>query len=157
MKSSFRYIILILGGIFVFGLCGCADEDSAGVSAEFAVEAEYEQGPLAVTVRVTKDEISIAETFTLELEAAIEDGYEVRHLFLKQGKVNGSTWIEGTDGYDMKDRARLAFHGYWSLAGYDLPEAVRSEIPDPLCSGLGAQKVPAEFCDIQGVLAGGGP
>jgi len=61
-------------------LCtGCGK--SPGGKAEkvkFEIDKDYERGPLTVHVRVDKAKITIAETITLELQAAIEPGYEVQ-------------------------------------------------------------------------------
>jgi len=46
--------------------------------AQFEIDKNYERGPLTVHVRADKAKMTIAETVLLELEAAVEPGYEVR-------------------------------------------------------------------------------
>jgi len=58
---------------------GCKkDMDSKGEQAEFEIDKDYQRGPLTVHVRVDKTKMTIAETFLLEFEAAIESGFEVQ-------------------------------------------------------------------------------
>ncbi|MHC4582487.1 MAG: DUF4381 domain-containing protein [Planctomycetota bacterium] len=47
-------------------------------TSEFEIDKDFERGPLTVHVRADKAKITIAETLLLELEAAIEPGYEVQ-------------------------------------------------------------------------------
>jgi hypothetical protein len=57
---------------------GC--EKSAGGKKEtkFEIDKNYQRGPLTVHVRVDKDKMTIADTFLLEFETAIEPNYVVR-------------------------------------------------------------------------------
>jgi hypothetical protein len=57
--------------------CGRKPEGKAD-KAKFEIDKDYERGPLTVHVRADKAKMTIAETITLELEAAIEPGYEVQ-------------------------------------------------------------------------------
>jgi len=73
--------ILVL--LFCCGLltacAGCKERsESTAEETEFEIDKQYERGPLSVHVRVDTSKLTIAETFTLELEAIIEPGYEVR-------------------------------------------------------------------------------
>jgi len=45
---------------------------------DFEIDKDYHRGPLTVHVRVDKAKMTIAETFLLEFEAAIEPGFEVQ-------------------------------------------------------------------------------
>jgi len=57
---------------------GCKhDRDTKGGQTKFAIDKDYQRGPLTVHVRLDKAKMSIAETFHLELEAAIKPGFEV--------------------------------------------------------------------------------
>ena len=57
---------------------GCDREQSSEqAGATFEIDKQYEKGPLSVRVMIDKKTISIADTFTLRLEAVIEDGYEL--------------------------------------------------------------------------------
>ena len=46
-------------------------------SEKYEIVKAYERGPLRFTVKVTKKEITIAERITLELEAALDQDYEM--------------------------------------------------------------------------------
>ncbi|MFC1677418.1 hypothetical protein ACFL3G_10210 [Planctomycetota bacterium] len=57
---------------------GCKEDTNAkGGQAEFEIDKDYQRGPLTVHVRVDKAKMTIAETFLLEFEAAIEPGFEL--------------------------------------------------------------------------------
>ncbi len=45
--------------------------------SSFAIDEAFDKGPLVVHVRVDPNSVSIAQTLTLELEATVEEGYEV--------------------------------------------------------------------------------
>jgi hypothetical protein len=77
-KNQFVLRILLCCGLF-WACAGC--EKSTDGSAErsgFEIDRDYQRGPLTVHVRADKAKMTIAETVLLELEAAIEPGYEVR-------------------------------------------------------------------------------
>jgi len=69
--------VLAAGAVF---LCaGCKEKaDRTGQQNEFEISKEYQRGPLTVYVRAEKSTITIAETILLQLEAAIEPGFEVK-------------------------------------------------------------------------------
>jgi len=68
----------ILGCSLVLLWAGCEKAGDAKNEKEFEIDKLYERGPLTVHIRLDKGKITIAETVILELEAAIEPGYEVR-------------------------------------------------------------------------------
>ena len=92
----------------VFWLCaGCGKSpDGKADKAQFEIDKNYERGPLTVHVRADKATMTIAETVLLELEAAIEPGYEVR--MPKVDKVLESfgivDWDNPGDKLDQKNR-----------------------------------------------------
>ena len=58
---------------------GCDKSNDAGTKkTEFEIDKDYQRWPLTVHVRADKTKMTIAETVLLELEAAIEPGYEVK-------------------------------------------------------------------------------
>jgi len=58
---------------------GCDKSPDGGTEkSEFEIDKDFERGPLRVHVRADKAKMTIAETVLLELEAAIEPGYEVQ-------------------------------------------------------------------------------
>ena len=70
-------MLLCCGVLWLCAGCGKSPDGKAG-SAQFEIDKNYGRGPLAVHVRADKATMTIAETVLLELEAAIEPGYEVR-------------------------------------------------------------------------------
>lgn len=66
-------------GVLLFGGTGCRKNTSVeNATKEFAIDNDYQRGPLTVHVRVDKSSLTIAETFFLELEAGVEAGYDVK-------------------------------------------------------------------------------
>ena len=58
---------------------GCTGADEKTVSKEdFKIRNEYRRGPLTFTVKLSKDQITIAERVSLQLEVKVEEGYEVQ-------------------------------------------------------------------------------
>ena len=70
-------MLLLSGVMLVCAGCG-RSPDSGDAKAEFEIDKDFERGPLTVHIRADKAEITIAETLLLELEAAVEPGYEVQ-------------------------------------------------------------------------------
>jgi len=72
-----RYPALFLGVLLLLS-SGCAKRSGPESDIEsFAIDRAFDMGPLTLHVRVDANSVSIAETLTLELEATIEEGYEV--------------------------------------------------------------------------------
>ena len=74
------FILYLLLGCALVLLCASCEKSTDGRAeeAEFEIDKDYQRGPLTVHVRADKAKMTIAETVLLELEAAIEPGYEVR-------------------------------------------------------------------------------
>ena len=70
-------MLLFFGVLLVCAGCERSD-DAKSKGEEFDIDKEYQRGPLTVHVRVDKAKMTIAETFVLEFEAAIETGFEVQ-------------------------------------------------------------------------------
>lgn len=70
-------MLLCCGALLVCAGCG-KSPDGGAEKAEFEIDKNFERGPLTVHVRADKATMTIAETVLLELEAAIEPGYEVQ-------------------------------------------------------------------------------
>jgi hypothetical protein len=59
-------------------LAGCQKSpDNRARKSNFEIDKKFQRGPLTVHVRADKAKITIAQTVLLELEAAVEPGYEV--------------------------------------------------------------------------------
>lgn len=70
--------LLLFCGLFLAS-AGCEDKaDSKSGKSEFEIDEPFERGPLSVHVRLDKGKLTIAETILLELEATIEQGFEVQ-------------------------------------------------------------------------------
>lgn len=70
-------MLLCCGLLWACAGCQKSANDQAKKS-KFEIDKEFQRGPLTVHVRADKAKMTIAETVLLELEAAIEPGYEVR-------------------------------------------------------------------------------
>ena len=70
-------MLLCCGVLWQCAGCGKSPDGKAG-KEQFEIDKNYGLGPLTVHVRADKATMTIAETVLLELEAAIEPGYEVR-------------------------------------------------------------------------------
>ncbi len=57
---------------------GCEKSTDGKKETKFEIDKDYQQGPLTVHVRVDKAKMTIADTFLLELETAIEPNYAVQ-------------------------------------------------------------------------------
>jgi hypothetical protein len=142
--------------------------------AQFEIDKDYERGPLTVHVRADKATMTIAETVLLELEAAIEPGYEVR--MPKVDKVLESfgivDWDNLGDKLDPNNRIVSTYQyrlepflsGTYPIPAftfefYDVnnPEDKKYELTtEPIdievTSLLGEQRAELKIDDIEGVL-----
>jgi hypothetical protein len=64
-------LLLIMAG------CGKESKERAG-KATFEVDKVYERGPASVHVRLDKTKMTIAETVLMQLEASVQQGYELQ-------------------------------------------------------------------------------
>ncbi len=78
-SSAKKYALLRLLLCGVVLLCaGCPKTGpDREKKVEFEIDKLYERGPLTAHVRLDKTKITIAQTLLLELQAAVEPGYEV--------------------------------------------------------------------------------
>jgi hypothetical protein len=77
-KDKMALSVLLCCGWLLF-CAGCDREaGSKAEVSEFKIDKFYERGPLTVHVRLDKDNMTIAETVLLQLEATIEPEYEVQ-------------------------------------------------------------------------------
>jgi len=68
--------VLVLLGIAV--LASCSREPQAATDqAEFEIDKHYERGPISVELKVSKQEITIADRITLVLQTKASEQYEV--------------------------------------------------------------------------------
>ena len=75
MAVAYRLIVLLC--ICSALLSGCGPKDDQSRTAEFEIDKDFQRGPLAVHVRLDKSSLTIAQTLLLQLEATVEEGYEV--------------------------------------------------------------------------------
>lgn len=154
-------------------LAGCPRSDDAG-HGSFAIDDAYERGPLLIHVRVDPNTVSIADLITLELEAAIDDGYAVRMPAIDQvlqhfGIVD---WHNPGDrlGADNKRIKTLTYELEPFLSGtYELPpftfafydvndpnrviELTTDPIPVTVTSLLGEDRENLTIADIESVIS----
>jgi hypothetical protein len=73
---------ILLQILFCCGLLlmftGCEKSADGKKETKFEIDKDYQRGPLTVHVRIDKTKMTIADTFLLELETAIEPNYAVR-------------------------------------------------------------------------------
>ena len=55
----------------------CAQEEAVTVGSEYAIDEQYERGPMTLTLRIDRKELSIAERLHLSLNVLVDEGYEV--------------------------------------------------------------------------------
>lgn len=154
---------------------GCEkNRDSQAKKPEFAIDKEFQRGPLTVHVRADKAKMTIAETIWLELEAAVEPGYEVRMLKVDKVLENFGIvdWDNLGDKLDENNRtvSRYRYRLEPFLSGtfpipaftfefYDVnsPDDKKYELTtEPVdievTSLLGEQRAELEIEDIEGVV-----
>ena len=166
-------MLLCCGVLLLYAGCRKSPDGQAG-KAQFEIDKDYERGPLAVHVRADKATITIAETLLLELEAAIEPGYEVQ--MPKVDKVLESfgivDWDNLGDKLDPNDRVVSTYQyrlepflsGTYPIPAftfefYDVnsPEEKKYELTtEPIdievTSLLGEQRAELKIEDIEGVV-----
>jgi hypothetical protein len=76
MAKRFSKCGLVLLAAVVLAGGSCAKRQKAD-AVKWDAEVKAANGPVEVKVRVNKKEITLADTFTVELEATAQDGYEV--------------------------------------------------------------------------------
>jgi len=98
-------MLLCCGVLWLCAGCGKSPNGKSD-KGQFEIDKDYERGPLTIHVRAEKATMTIAETVLLELEAAIEPGYEVQ--MPKVDKVLESfgivDWDNLGDKLDPNDR-----------------------------------------------------
>jgi hypothetical protein len=70
-------MLVCLGLLVMLAGCGRGSKDTAGKTG-FEVDKVYERGPATVHVRLDKTKMTIADTVLLQLEAALQPGYEMQ-------------------------------------------------------------------------------
>jgi hypothetical protein len=173
-KSRFILQMLLCCSVpWLYAGCGNSPGDKTD-KAQFEIDKKYERGPLTVHVRADKAKITIAETVTLELEAAIEPGYEVR--MPKVDKVLESygivDWDNLGDKLDPNDRVVSTYQyrlepflsGTYPIPAFTFefhdvnnPEEKKYELTtEPIdievTSLLGEQRAELKIEDIEGVV-----
>jgi hypothetical protein len=173
-KNRLSLHVLLCGCLILAGT-GCRkDADRDVGKAKFEIDKEYERGPLTVHVRADKAKMTIAETVLLELEAAVEPGYEVRMPKVGEALENFGIvdWESPSDKLDQSNRI-VSQHRYrlepflsgtyaipaFTFEFYDVnvPEEKKYELTtEPVdievTSLLGEQRAELKIEDIESVL-----
>jgi hypothetical protein len=173
-KIRLIFLVLLSCGI-IFMCADCRKGPAAkNENIEFEIDKEYPRGPLTAHVRVDKTKINIAQTLTLQLEAAIEPGYELKMPTVEKVLENFGIvdWDNLGDKLDEKNnvvkryRYRLEpfVSGTYQIPAftfefYDVnsPEEKKYELmTEPIdievASLLGEQKAELKIADIEGVV-----
>ncbi len=76
-RCAMRILALLVLLLALAG-AGCIKADEKkGPDKDFEIRKEYQRGPLTFTVKLSKDQITIAEHVLLQLEVKVEDAYQV--------------------------------------------------------------------------------
>jgi hypothetical protein len=155
-------------------LTGCGKNTGSRKETKFEIDKDYQQGPVTVHVRVNKAKITIADTFLLELETAIEPGYEVKMPKIDKGLENFGIvdWKNFGDKLDENNRVVSKYRyklepflsGTFQIPAfkfefYDVnsPDDKKYEITtEPIdievASLLGEQRAELKIASIEGVV-----
>jgi len=160
---------------FLLVCAGCEKgTDSGERKTEFEIDKCYQRGPLTVHVRAGKAKMTIAETVWLELEAAVEPGYEVQMPNIDKVLENFGIvdWDNLGDKLDENNnvvsryRYRLEpfLSGTFQIPAFTFefhdvnsPDGKRYELTtEPVdievTSLLGSQRAELKIADIEGVV-----
>ncbi len=174
-KSITVLFYALITGALLLVCVGCEKSfDAETEKTEFEIDKDYQRGPLTVHVRVDKTKATIAETILLELEAAIESGYEVKMPTVEKVLENFGIvdWDNLGDKLDEKNNvvSRYRYRLEPFLSGtfpipaftfefYDVnsPEDNKYELAtEPVdievASLLGEQRAELKIADIEGVV-----
>lgn len=78
MKVDAIYkLVAIVCCLGLFLVPGCKDDTQSSDEDGFEVNKSYAGGGVVVAVRVSKVKVTVADTLTMELEASVEEGFEV--------------------------------------------------------------------------------
>ena len=173
-KIRFVFFVLLSSGI-IFAFAGCRKGPaSKSEKIKFEIDKEYTRGPLTAHVLVDKAKINIAQTLTLQLEAAIGPGYELKMPTVEKVLENFGIvdWDNLGDKLDENNnvvkRYRYRLEPFvsgtypipaFTFEFYDVnsPEEKKYELTtEPIdievASLLGEQKADLKIADIEGVV-----
>ena len=173
-KIRFVFFVLLSCSI-IFAFAGCRKGPAAkNKKIEFEIDKEYTRGPLTVHVLVDKAKINIAQTLTLQLEAAIETDYELKMPTVEKVLENFGIvdWDNLGDKLDENNnvvkRYRYRLEPFvsgtypipaFTFEFYDVnsPEDKKYELTtEPIdievTSLLGEQRAELKIADIEGVV-----
>ncbi len=78
MKVNAIYkLVAIVCCCGLFLVSGCKEDGQSADGSGFEIDKSYAGGGVVVAVRVSEVKATVADTLTMELEASVEDGYEV--------------------------------------------------------------------------------
>lgn len=167
--------ISLLASASVMLLCAGCDRDAKGPGGKttFEVDKVYERGPASVHVRLDRTKLTIADTVLLQLEASVQQGYELQ--MPKVDKVLENFGIVDWDnlGNRLDDKNNVVTAYQYRLepfvsGKYDIPaftfefhdvndpnskhELVSEPIPVEVTSLLGEQRDKLVIEDIESVV-----
>jgi hypothetical protein len=165
-------LLVCMVGLLIVAGCGKDSKDRAG-KVTFEVDKVYERGPASVHVRLDKTKISIADTVLLQLQASLQQGYELQ--MPKVDKVLENFGIVDWDnlGNKLDDKNNVVTTYQYRLepflsGKYDIPaftfqfhdvndpnskhELASEPIPVEVTSLLGEQRAKLVIEDIEGVV-----
>jgi len=75
MNRQYRLVILLCVCLLALS-SGCKKQENTS-SADFQIDRDFQRGPLAAHLRISRSSLTIAQTFVLQIEAVIQNGYEL--------------------------------------------------------------------------------
>ena len=78
MKKSLSHnLVTIIFCITAVMLSGCTEDAPSAPQSQFEIDNSYTGGPIVAAIRISESRITVADTLTMEIEASIEEGYEL--------------------------------------------------------------------------------
>ncbi len=157
-QRSYHCGIMVLLLLLSLALTGCDKTTPSPHNGAFAIDREFPRGPLTVHVRVDSNSVSIAQLLTVELEAAIQQGYTVKmpsvdKLLEQFGIVDRDSLGEKLDK-DMRTVKTVRYELEPFLTGtYDIPafQFQFFDVNDPNKTySLDTEPIPVEITSLLG-------
>jgi hypothetical protein len=88
-KNITGFVSFVLAACIMLACIGCEkSRDNTSETKKFEIDKKYDRGPLTAHVRIDKSKITIADTITLELEAAVDPNYDVNMPNMNEALTN---------------------------------------------------------------------
>jgi hypothetical protein len=119
-------------------ISGCREDASSAPESEFEIDNSYTGGPVVAAVRISESKITVASTLTMEIEASIEEGYEL--TMPDPEKVFG-------DDFDVRE---ASFVGERLDADGNVAQLMRFRVAPMTVGNVEVPKLTFEFKKVEG-------